>query len=324
VLVAGGTVPRAAEIYDPNTGTWTITDSLLQAGKWWPATALLPDGRVLFAYDDLNNFPHAAIYDPVTASWSYTGTPLNAATGSRLTLLPNGKVLKAGGNDAAFGNLAEAELYDPATGSWTATGRMNEERFWFTMTLLPDGRVLAAGGWVAISSAELYDPTTGSWTLTANLAGARDYHTATLLLDGTLLVTGGYNDNHVTVVNTTELYDPGLGFSRDWQPVIDSASSVLTFGHRHLRLTGLRFQGISQASGGNTQDSSSNYPIVQLRSIDNSQVVFLPVDPVHGWSDTSFRSIPVRDFSHGPALVTVFTNGIPSAAKYLVVGQRHD
>ena len=55
------------------------------------------------------------------------------------------------------------------------------------------------------------------------------------------------------------------------------ASPLLAKAGNRLQLTGSRFQGISQASGGNTQDSSSNYPIVQLRSIDNSQVAFLPV-----------------------------------------------
>ena len=47
-----------------------------------------------------------------------------------------------------------------------------------------------------------------------------------------------------------------------------------TLGGRGLMLTGSRFKGISQASGGNFQDSSTNYPVVQLRDIDNSQVVF--------------------------------------------------
>jgi hypothetical protein len=88
-----------------------------------------------------------------------------------------------------------------------------------------------------------------------------------------------------------------------------------------LRLTGSLFQGVSQASGGNTQDSSSNYPVVQLRNLDNSQVAFVPVDPVAGWSNTNFISRPVTDFPFGPALVTVFTNGIHSTAKYLVVSQ---
>ena len=59
--------------------------------------------------------------------------------------------------------------------------------------------------------------------------------------------------------------------------------------------------------------------MVQLRNIDNSQVAFLPVDPMAGWSDTTFASTPVSGFPPGPALVTVFTNGIPSDSKYLVV-----
>jgi hypothetical protein len=84
-------------------------------------------------------------------------------------------------------------------------------------------------------------------------------------------------------------------------------------------LKGAFFQGISQASGGNTQDSSSNYPVVQLRSLDNSQVTFLFVDPADGWSDTRFSSVPVKPFPFGPALVTIFTNGIPSSAGYVVV-----
>jgi hypothetical protein len=38
-----------------------------------------------------------------------------------------------------------------------------------------------------------------------------------------------------------------------------------------------------------------------------------------GWSDTAFGSIPVNNFPPGPALVTLFTNGIPSDSKYVVV-----
>ena len=59
--------------------------------------------------------------------------------------------------------------------------------------------------------------------------------------------------------------------------------------------------------------------MVQLRNIDNSQVAFLPVDPIAGWSDTAFTSTPVNNFPPGPALVTVFTNGIPSDSKYVLV-----
>jgi large repetitive protein len=136
-----------------------------------------------------------------------------------------------------------------------------------------------------------------------------------------VLVAGGYNYYGGGYLESAELYHVGLGFSSDWQPKIQRLK--LTGGKR-LLLKGSLFQGISQASGGNTQDSSSNYPIVQLRSIDNSEVAFLPVDPIEGWSDTSFTSLPVKHFPLGPALVTVFTNGIPSTAKYLVIPKHHD
>ena len=161
------------------------------------------------------------------------------------------------------------------------------------------------------------NPASGTWAATANLDTARVSHTATLLSNGKVLAAGG--DANGNVLASAELYDIGLGFVRpDWQPQIVTATSPLELGSS-LMLTGSRFQGISQASAGNFQDSSTNYPVVQLRNIDNSQIAFLPVDPIAGWSDTAFTSTPVNDFPPGPALVTVFTNGIPSDSKSLMV-----
>jgi hypothetical protein len=187
------------------------------------------------------------------------------------------------------------------------TGR----RYYLTARCRPQA-VLAIA---AISRARNFTiPASGTWTATGSLTTKRAGHTATVLPNGKVLVAGGFNN--FDWERRAELYDVGLRFKSLWQPKI--ATARLTSGHR-LWLTGSRFHGISQASGGNTQDSSSNYPTVQLRSLDNSQVVFLLVAPVGGWSDTSFISRPVTGFPFGPAVVTVFTNGIPSTAKYLVV-----
>src|SRR5258705_255831 len=164
-----------------------------------------------------------------------------------------------------------------------------------------------------LSSAELYDPATGSWSSTGSLSTAREFHTATLLPSGKVLVAGGFNCSGS--LSSAELYDVGLGFSSACQTLIATAPSTLTSGDS-LALTGSVFKGISEASGGNgAQNSSSNYPVVQLRSIDNSQVAFLLVDPTAGWSDTAFTSVPVSGFPSGGALVTIFTNGIPSDSK---------
>ncbi len=76
-------------------------------------------------------------------------------------------------------------------------------------------------------------------------------------------------------------------------------------------ITGPQFRGISGASGGNYQDSSSDYPLVQLRSIESGQSTFLLTT---NWSTNAFTSLPVWNFPPGYALVTVFVNGIPSTS----------
>jgi hypothetical protein len=124
------------------------------------------------------------------------------------TLLPNGKVLVAGGLGTS-GELASAELYDPANGTWTATGSLATARDSHTATLLPNGKVLVAGGRDGnnngTASAELYDPANGTWAATGSLITARFDHTATLLPNGKVLVAGVFS----TV--SAELYDPASG-----------------------------------------------------------------------------------------------------------------
>jgi N-acetylneuraminic acid mutarotase len=121
-------------------------------------------------------------------------------------LLPNGKVLVAGGYDKDYKNaLNSAELYDPATGRWSITANLNTAGGG-TATLLPNGKVLVTGG---LNSAELYDPATGTWSITGNLNTAGFGGTATLLPDGKVLVAGG-SDNH-SFLNRAELYDAAAG-----------------------------------------------------------------------------------------------------------------
>src|SRR6266536_2532792 len=233
---------------------------------------------------------------PADAPFTFdnTGSLGTARHSHTATLLPNGKVLVAGGFNSS-GILASAELYDPASGTWTATGSLGTPRRSHTATLLPNGKVLVAGGLSTsvVASAELYDPASGTWTATGSLGTARFSHTATLLPNGKVLLAGGDNDSGVLA--SAKLYDIGLGFVRpDWQPQIATATSLLITG-TSLVLTGSRFQGISQASSGNFQDSSTNYPVVQLRAIDSSQVAFLQVDSIAGWSDTTFTSTPVNN-----------------------------
>jgi len=157
----------------------------------------------------------ALVAQPCAATpfqWEYTGSLNSSREFHSATLLPNGKVLVAGGTGPTFPyHLASAELYDPATGTWTFTGSLNAARYLHTATLLLDGRVLVVAGTVAnynfLTSAELYDPATGTWTVTGSLNSGRVGHTATLLPDGRVLVTGGLNSSF-DYLASAELYDP--------------------------------------------------------------------------------------------------------------------
>src|SRR6266850_2324949 len=78
-------------------------------------------------------------------TFNNTGSLGSARGNHTATLLPNGKVLVAGGDNTS-GYLASAELYDPTSGTWAATGSLNTARDAHTASLLPNGKVLVAGG----------------------------------------------------------------------------------------------------------------------------------------------------------------------------------
>ena len=157
--------------------------------------------------------------DNALATWIWRATAdLNIARGNHTaTLLQNGMVLVAGGNDSSGNASASAELYDPASGTWAVTGSLNTARSNHTATLLQNGMVLVAGredsSGNASASAELYDPASGTWTVTGSLNTERFVHTATLLQNGMVLVAGGLRqcDIFTCVLRSAELYDPAAG-----------------------------------------------------------------------------------------------------------------
>jgi hypothetical protein len=198
--------------------SWSFTGSLYTTRAYHTAT-LLPGGKILVAGGIAAYYGHvtadsAELYDQATGTWSNTGNLNAARSGHTATLLPNGKVLVAGGIDCFVKFQADhcswvnsTELYDPATGTWSSTGNLNAAREYHTATLLPNGKVLVTGGYDGrfLNSAELYDPATGTWSYTGNLNTSRYRPTATLLPNGKVLVVGGYN------LNSAELYDPATG-----------------------------------------------------------------------------------------------------------------
>ena len=220
VLVTGGVsfddlgpkVIAGAEQFSPGTTSWTGAASM-SAPRFAHTATLLTGGKVLVAggsnnYDTLAGMAGAELYNPTTNQWSSAGNMAAARCLHTATLLPNGKVLVAGGYNGLT-DRADAELYNPATNSWSSAGSMATPREYHSATLLADGKVLVAGGLsgdIPLASAEIYDPATNSWSSAASMAIPREWHTATLLPGGEVLVTGG--DDGTTPLDAMEVYTP--------------------------------------------------------------------------------------------------------------------
>jgi hypothetical protein len=225
VLVAGGqdsggNALASAELYNPATGMFSAAGSLNSA-RYHHTTTLLPSGLALLVGGLSGNNTSGApvvtaeLYDPVAGTFTNTGSVVAAArVFSTATLLPNGKVLIAGGADASGNSQASAEIYDPSSGTFTSTGSMNSPRQFHTATLLNNGKVLVTGGFDisgnVLNSAELYDPSVGTFTTISPMNVARFTHTTTLLNNGQVLIAAGYDLNSNTLASA-ETYDPVAG-----------------------------------------------------------------------------------------------------------------
>jgi Bacterial Ig-like domain (group 2)/Kelch motif len=145
-----------------SSSRFTPAGSLNEARGLHTAT-LLPDNKVLVAYgSNSSSYTNATgyvglssieVYDPGTGTFTeIVGDDGAGIFGHTATLLPNGKVLLAGGfvnsvwDYGGSTSSNAASLYDSATGEFSGTGNMTASRGDHTATLLVSGRVLITGG----------------------------------------------------------------------------------------------------------------------------------------------------------------------------------
>lgn len=200
----------SAELFDPKTGNWTATGSMVSARFEHTATRLR-DGRVVMAgglgpaEPDGRTGPlrSTEIYDPAAkgfvGSTDLTGPRANHAA----VLLGDDSVLVTGGAGGAAGDisLATAEVFDVRAGAWSTVSPMGSTRTGHTATRLSDGRVLVAGGESvqrgtrsSLTSAEIFDFEAGAvgvWGPAGDMACPRSEQASVLLPDGSVLVAAG-------------------------------------------------------------------------------------------------------------------------------------
>lgn len=143
-----------AEIFDPDTNEWTLTGST-NVSRMFPVAITLSDGRLLVTGSTISHrpvaddSPNSEVFDPETGEWTVTGAMSVRRYGHTLTLLPDGRVLAAGGEDPMGDNYllySSTEIFDPETNTWSPGPELSQPRSSHSATLMPDGSILLAGG----------------------------------------------------------------------------------------------------------------------------------------------------------------------------------
>ena len=181
---------------------------------------------------------------PATAQVDHWRTvqPMHVARGFHTaTLMKDGRVLVAGGDNASGRATRSAEVYNPAKNRWTRIAPMAHARAFHQAVRLLSGRVLVVGGGAA---PEVFVPWIGAWRAVAAPHHGTGASTATLMKDGRVFVydTGG------DCSGVPEIYTPWQNRWRDGAAIDDSiipcgGKSVLLHDGRVLMHGGENDQG---------------------------------------------------------------------------------
>jgi len=231
VLVVGNDAPYSpvrddtatAELWDPVSGRWTTTAGLNKPRVEF-AAAPMKNGSVMVTGGldqgtsgcdggGQQSFSSTYLYDPQSGAWTRGALLQMARSAPSVAVLPDGRVLVAGGyyytgasTTRALPTDAGLAAYRPASGG-------------------PPGGIRPGANDVvpptigaALATAELYDPATGTWSATGSMVYARFGAPAVTLSDGRVLVVGSGPgvDRGVARVDdkanvTAEIYDPRTG-----------------------------------------------------------------------------------------------------------------
>ena len=299
------TVNNSVDIYDPAANTMTSAAPMAQK-RLSHMGATLKDGRVLVCGGRTTNVgttvgagvvTSAEIYNPATNTWTATGSLNIARRSATATLLNDGRVFVAGGNDRASATsslpMASCEIYNPATGLFTLTGNMTTPRASHSAVLLNDGTVLLNGGSNGLGTAfpttlaEIYDPVANTFTA---VGPSRFPHLAQVgvkLRDGRVLLPGTYyNLTHTAeggnMSPECEIYDP---VTRTFSVTGSMLMKRIDIGAQLL------LDGTALVSGGVSTDFAKRYPTM----FQTSSEVY---DPRNGlWSPSGLMSDGRDEFS---------------------------
>jgi hypothetical protein len=207
---------RRIHQFNYSTNTFAYTSDT-QAGRWYPTTTELPDGRILISsgYDGagaLNN--RLEIYDPVNGSqYMPASSDIFLPLYPWMHVLPNGKVFDSGPQDVGV-------HLDLTTSAWAGVDYNNYgSRYDGTSVLLPleapayNPEVMIIGGDnPATNTTERIDlgAAVPAFVYADSMTHARHHANAVLLPDGKVGIFGGTSllNEPAQAVYAAEIYDP--------------------------------------------------------------------------------------------------------------------
>jgi hypothetical protein len=331
-LLLGSINSTQTAIFNPTTRTWTpgpAKDDPSSEETW----TLLPDATVLTA--ECTKHPHAEKYVPSLNKWvSAETTPVDLVEASSIEIGP--ALLLTDCRVFAIGATGATALFTmpnspEQAGRWTKGPSFPMQGGQQLIAkdapgcLLPNGRVMCAvspaagcaasfGGYCPPTYFFEFDPTTSKLAPISQPGNDSEPSYQGRML---LLPTG-----QVLFVNETQdgwVYTPD-GYPQDsWRPCIASCANRLTAG-QSFTLRGTQLNGLSQAvSYGDDAQMATNYPIVRIRNLASSHVVYCRTTghstmgvATGGALHSTNVAVPAA-IESGPSELFVVANGIASA-----------
>ena len=254
VLITGGYISTQsgdvadavaeAEVFDPAAGTFRPAGMMITPRGDHTAT-LLGDGRVLIAggadrssldAESRQVLPNAELFDPKTATFSSVRSLVTERANYSATLLPDGRVLVAGGRNQN-GDPRTTEIFDPHDGAFTAGPVAAAPHSAALAPLISGSRVLLTGSGPGAS--EIFDPQAapaatatvapdGRASSPVQTAVMHDRPSLVELDDGRILILGGSVIGGGERTGVSEIFDPATGGTSPTGPRLALLTDVAT------------------------------------------------------------------------------------------------
>lgn len=302
---ASSTYYNSAELYNPNTGTWTSTGNM-QLPRAYATSVLLDNGNVMVCGGMYGPYTQSCeIYDVTTGTWSYTDSIHSQQLESKAVKLNNGKILFVGGSGSC-------ELYDQTSNTWTLTGNATfSGTTGFDIALLPNGNVLGTGGDPGAPQAKIYDVTSGTWGAAPNqMNNIRAHNTSITMTNGKVLVASGSN------TMTSEVFDPSAGTftSAGSLPDYFQSDKMINLTNGQVVISGSSFQLFNPVSNTWSSIATTKYTgdFYTVHRLQNGKILFAGGDAHSGLYSYLFDESQITttgiQMEEGNSLCQVYPN----------------